>query len=325
MSNAQVPPKIHLCQLPTPLHRLNSVSEDLGIDLWIKRDDLTGFAGGGNKGRKLEYLMPQILSSGADTVVTCGAIQSNFIRQLAGACAVHGLKCVAACMELPFIDEDHRLDPPSESGGNLIFDRYFPIERHIFPNDTWDKLNEHRDTLALSEQSKGAKVFVVKLGGGSPEGVYGFYQAGLELVQQLDQPADTIIVASSSGSTHVGLAHAFQDSSTHVIGVSCDPEPELPDDLADLSSSFVSTFGIGKALKASDFDFRLDWVGPGYGVPGEAGQDAIQYLAQKEGILLDPVYSCKAFAALLDLARSKAISGRIVFWHTGGVPALFTT
>lgn len=321
LTNVTSPDRVNLCVLPTPVHRLDRISEQLQLEIYIKRDDLTGFGGGGNKGRKLEFLMPQILQSGAESVVTCGATQSNFIRQLAAACALYNLDFHAATMDLPF--EDEPLDiTPSHEGGNLYLDAYFPITRHHYPNGTWDQLDQYRDDVANSLKSQGKKVYIVKLGGSSPQGVLAFYQAGLELQKQL-QP-DTIITASSSGSTQVGLAHGFQNSKTKIIGIACDPEPELPHDLAKLSQEFVTTFPVGKPIAADEFDFRLDWVGPGYGVPSNAGQDAVAFLAKNEGILLDQIYSGKAFAALLELAKSKKISGKVVFWHTGGVPSLFT-
>lgn len=268
--------------------------------------------------------MPQILASGAETVVTCGAMQSNFIRQLAASCAVFNLKLVAACMNLPYISEDKWL-PFHHSGndGNLYLDRYFGLERRRFPDGTWDQLDDYRDEIAKELEAAGRKVFVVKLGGGSPQGVHAFFLAGEELLRQTPADIDQIVVASSSGSTQVGLAHRFMGTSTRVIGMACDPEPDIPEDLAELSREYADAFG-GQPLEVDDFDFRLDWVGPGYGVPSEAGDDAVKYLASREGILLDQVYSGKAFAGMLDLARAGGLPGRTVFWHTGGVPSLFT-
>lgn len=364
MTNVPAPPKVQLCTLPTPLHRLERVSQDLNLDVWIKRDDLTGFAAGGNKGRKLEYLLPQILASGADTVVTCGATQSNFIRQLAAACAIANLQCHAVCMDLPHepqeiqegeapsepplatdegsqsqtldiviptkvegsepIANDSRVQknapPPT---GNLYLDPYFPVHRRHLPDGTWDELDRQRDLLAQELRDQGKKVYVVKLGGGSPEAVYAFHQAGLELLAQLPEPPQNIVVSTSSGSTHVGLAHAFRDTKINLYGISADPEPELPQDLAKLSQDYVAAFHQEPALNPQDFLYTTDYVGEGYALPSPAAEEALLYLAQKEGILLDPVYSAKAFAGLLDLARTGRISGTTVFWHTGGLPALF--
>ncbi len=319
--DVQIPKSVSLCQIPTPLHRLHKASEILEIDLYIKRDDLTGFAGGGNKGRKLEFLLPKILESGANTVVTCGGTQSNFIRQLAAACAMKNIECHAACMDLPFEYEPLKTSD-SHRGGNLCLDPFFPITRHHYPNGTWDQLDLYRDQIAQELTKKGKNVFIVKLGGGSPEGVFAFYQAGLELLKQIKP--NTIITASSSGSTQVGLAHAFQNTTTNVIGIACDPEPELPNDLAQLSADFVTAFQIGQPIPANQFNFQLDWVGPGYGVSSKKGNEALKFLAKTEGILLDQIYSGKAFSALIDLAKEHKLNGTIVFWHTGGVPSLFT-
>ncbi|MDI9638902.1 D-cysteine desulfhydrase family protein [Geitlerinema splendidum] len=316
------PAKIPLCQLPTPLHRLDRVSKDLGIDLWIKRDDLTGFALGGNKGRKLEYLMQAVVDSGADTVVSCGATQSNFIRQLGAACAVSGVRCVVACMNSPYETPDRIVHGASE-GGNPDLDSWFGIERHLLPDGTWEEMDEQARALADRESTAGHTVYYIPVGGSVPLGALGFYDAGVEFKNQADQDFNFIITASSSGSTQVGLASAFAGTNTQVIGIACDPDPEVVTDLVTLSTEFAEQFGLAPSLGYSQFDFRLDYVGPGYGVPGEATLEAMRYLARTEGIVLDPVYSGKAFSGLIDLARTNQISGRVAFWHTGGTPAIF--
>lgn len=191
------PPRIPLCFLPTPFHRLDRASEILGIDLWIKRDDLTGFALGGNKGRKLEYLMADVIASGADVVVSCGGIHSNFLRQLAAACAKCGIACATAVMELPYEDAPSQGRRPSSAGGNQILGRLFGMDIRIFPDECWDVLFAHAEDLAREYEAKGSNVYRMPLGGSSPLGAYAFWKAGHEL------PGDTeaVIFASSSGST----------------------------------------------------------------------------------------------------------------------------
>ena len=308
-----------MIQAPTPLHRLNHVSNELGIDLWIKRDDLTGFAMGGNKGRKLEYLIAEALATGAEAIVSCGSSQSNFIRHLGAACAMYGLKCAAAVMETPYEDE-----LPAEPGipgrnGNVRLNEIFGVDTRAFPNGTWDELYAQSDALAEEYRARGLRVYVIPIGGSSPLGAYSFLEAGRELTAG---PFDWIVVATSSGSTQTGLSHAFRGTSTKVLGMACDPEPEIVDDFARLSEGLSHLVDV-EPIPASEFLLNLDYVGPGYGVASKAGNAAIDYLARREGILLDPIYSGKAFSGLLDLVRRGEIKGRVCFWHTGGLPALF--
>jgi 1-aminocyclopropane-1-carboxylate deaminase/D-cysteine desulfhydrase-like pyridoxal-dependent ACC family enzyme len=285
------------------------------MDVWIKRDDLTGFALGGNKGRKLEYLVPEILAHGVTAVVTCGSVQSNFIRQLGAACRVIGVRCAAAVMALPY-------EPPAEKkadtlghlGGNETLDRLFGVELRVLEDGTWDELIEGGQALAEDLRRQGEQVYEIPIGGSSVLSAYSFFRAADELKVNYDQ----IIVASSSGSTQVGLASAFRGTKTRVIGIACDPEPELPVEFAALAHELD-----GEPWDRDDLTFNMDYVGPGYGLPSEAGQAALVRLAAREGILLDPVYSAKAFAGLLDLGARGEIRGRTLFWHTGGLPTLF--
>jgi len=316
-----VPPaRIPLIQTPTPLHRLDRLSRELGVDLWIKRDDLNGLAMGGNKGRKLEYLMADVLAARAEVVVTCGAAQSNFIRQLGGACAMLGLKCAAAIMPLPF-DVEPPADQPQTGGGNLLLDSLFGVDLRFHPNGTWDDLYSQAEALALEYEALGARVYRIPVGGSSPLGAYAFFEAAKEL----DRTFDTIVFASSSGSTHTGLAYAFAGTQTRILGIACDPEPEIAEDFALLAPGLTALAPGGPIFTASDYDLDFRHVGPGYGIPSATGDAALKRLAQTEGILLDPIYTAKAFAGLLDGVARGLLVGRILFWHTGGIPALFAT
>lgn len=295
------------------------MSERLGIDLWIKRDDLTGFAFGGNKGRKLEYLMADAMASGSDTIVTCGALQSNFIRQLGAACAMFGLRCVAAVMKLPYDAAAGRPESPRADyeSGNVLLDRIMGVDLRVFPDDDWEVLYGHMDALV---NEFGPRAYKIPVGGSSPWGAYAFYRAAEELA---GERFDTIVHASSSGSTQVGLTYAFHGTSTRVLGICSDPEPEIVHDFAALAQGLDEVAGKGISLRAEDFELDVEHVGPGYGVPSDEGMAAIHDLARTEGIFLDPIYSGKAFAALIDLARQGELPGRTLFWHTGGTPALF--
>jgi len=314
------PKRIHLIQTPTPLHRLDQLSAHLGIDLWIKRDDLTGFALGGNKGRKLEYLMAEILDQGIQAVVTCGAAQSNFIRQLGAACSTQGIQCAAAVMAMPFDVEPPESNLNDALGGNLVLDRILGIDLRFYPNDTWETLYLHAEELAKEFEAKGYRTYRMPIGGSSPLGAYAFYQAAKEL----ELTFDSIVFASSSGSTHTGLAYAFHSSATRVLGIACDPEPEITQDFALLARGLDEWIIDSPCLQADDYDLNFDYVGPGYGVPSQKGIEAIELVARMEGIFLDPIYSGKAFSGLLDLVSRGELQGRVLFWHTGGIPALFT-
>lgn len=312
------PKKVPLIQAPTPLHRLERVSEELDIDLWIKRDDLTGFAMGGNKGRKLEYMMAEALDQGAQAVVTCGAMQSNFIRHLGAAAAVCGLQCAAAVMETPYEFNPPFMDGLYREGGNVLLDQWLGVDLHIYPDGTWEELYAYAEEVAQQYERKGLRVYRIPIGGSSPIGAYAFLQAGAELSSDFDW----IVFASSSGSTQVGLSHAFRRTQTKVMGIASDPEPEIVEDFAELSQGLANLIG-QESIPAEEFCVFYDMVGPGYGVPSKDGNDAIRYLAAKEGIFLDPIYSGKAFAALMELVKRGELSGKICFWHTGGLPALF--
>ena len=316
------PRRFPLIQAPTPLHRLDRVSQDLGIDLWIKRDDLTGFALGGNKGRKLEYLIAQVQDSGADTVLTCGSRQSNFIRQLAAACAVICVRLVAVVMDLPFEFELPHERGLTESGGNVWLDKLLEAELRTIPNGTWEALFDATLATEKELEEAGRTVYSIPVGGSSPLGAYAFVQAAKEIAAQASA-FDFIVTASSSGSTQTGLQYALHGSQTRLIGIACDPEPELVEEFATLAAGIDSLTGESKNLQPTDFHFDTCFVGPGYGIPSEAGMNALRYLARREGILLDPIYSAKAFAGLMELASEGTVKGRVLFWHTGGTPSLF--
>ncbi len=320
------PSRVPLCSLPTPLHRLPRASRDLGVDLWIKRDDLSGFAGGGNKGRKLEFLIAQALDEKAEVIVSAGSTQSNFLRQLACACRMFDIRCVAAAMELPY---DKGAGKPVgrsvANNGNRVLDELFGLEMRVFPDDDWEVLDAHVQAIAEKLRGQGLRVTVLPTGGSTPLGAYGFFLAGQELEAQTRDPFEAIVLPTSSGSTHAGLGYYFHGKPTRVVGVSCDPEPELSVELWRLAGGLDSITGLDRMMVREDFDFRLGYVGAGYGVPSESGDAAIEYLIKQEGILLDPIYSGKAFAGLLDLVRKGELSGRVLFWHTGGLPTLFAT
>ena len=316
--------RIPLICSPTPLHALPRASEDLGIDLWIKRDDLTGFAGGGNKGRKLEYLIADVLASGKKTVVTLGATQSNFVRQCAAACAMHELEFHAAVMDWPYPDDARKTKPVGwpdvrAETGNLLLDRWLGANVHRMTDGTFEELDS-----AAREMAEKHDAYFIPGGGSCGIGALGFIAGAGELLQQ-DPTVDVVISASGSGGTQTGLTYAFAQlgGRQRYIGVCTDDEPEMVNDFAAIAGELDDIFGDALRLTAEDFDLRLDYCGPGYGVPTEDATNAIRYLAIREGIFLDPVYTGKAFAGVMDMAKKGSLTGRVVFWHTGGFPGLF--
>ncbi len=285
----------------------------------MKRDDLTGFGGGGNKGRKLEFLIYDILEAGATRVVSCGSLQSNFVRQLGAACAVHGVACTAVVMRLPYEGTIGQPEGPIPGGGgNETLDALFGVDLRLVPDGPWETLFAETARVAGELRATGETVYEVPIGGSSPLGAYAFALAAEEVCEGWDW----VVTPCSSGSTHAGLAWAFAGTPTRVVGIACDPEEDLRDDVARLCAGIDEVAGEAKGIRPEEIDLRYDWVGRGYSVPSEAGEAATRVAARREGLLLDPVYSAKAFAGLLDLLESGEVSGHVLFWHTGGLPTL---
>lgn len=299
------------------MHRLASVSQATGRDVWIKRDDLTGFAGGGNKGRKLEYIASFLVESRADTVVTSGALQSNFVRQLGGLCAMLGIRCVAVVMRLPYEEPYGKpCGAPPADGGNVELDRLFGVELELVEDGTWDELFDRAAARVEHERAAGRNVYAVPVGGSTVLGALGFVHAAREV----EPGFDDVVVATSSGSTHAGLAWGFAGSAVRVHGIACDPEPDIGDDVARLCGELDRLLCERRSPGRGGILLHHEYVGPGYGVPSEAGEAAQRRLAREEGIVLDPVYSAKAMAGLLGLAERGELGERVLFWHTGGLP-----
>lgn len=316
-------PRRSLCHLPTPLEpapRLGAWASGASrpIDLWIKRDDLTGLALGGNKVRKLEYLIGQALADGCDTLLTAGAAQSNHCRQTAAAAAHVGLWCHLALGG----------EPPARAEGNLLLDRLFGAHLH------W--CGEHRkgeDLPALAEtlRAAGRRPFVVPYGGSNPVGALGYVAAVQEFAGQCRDRGirpTRIVVASSSGGTQAGLlvGLALEGLEVEVTGIRVDKTDATPLHAAALRDLARET----AARSGADCDpvpvLRDEALNADYGVVTGAERDAIAAAARTEGLLLDPVYTGRAFAGLVALVRKGVIAPgeTVVFWHTGGTPALFT-
>jgi D-cysteine desulfhydrase family pyridoxal phosphate-dependent enzyme len=304
-----------LANLPTPLEPLDRLADAIGTSarLLVKRDDLTGLALGGNKARKLEHLCSEALARGCDTLVTGGGPQSNHARMTAAAANRLGLRCHLALA-------GHE---PSQRDGNLLLDELLGATLHFTGAREYYEIESSIETLAGSLATEGRTPFAIPVGGASVTGVVAYAAAVDELRSQVEDPG-WIFVADGSGGTHAGLlAGLGASSATRVVGVDVGTRPDLDTIVPRLAA---------EACRATDREppsgsvvVDHDHVGDGYGALSSECAEAIRLVARTEGILLDPVYSGKAMAALLDWLREGRIGGddTVVFWATGGAPALF--
>jgi D-cysteine desulfhydrase family pyridoxal phosphate-dependent enzyme len=312
-----------LAQLPTPIEELKSLSRELGGPrLLVKRDDQTGLALGGNKTRKLEFLVGQALEQGADTLVTAGAAQSNHCRQTAAAAAKAGLRC-----ELLLNGTK-----PEVPNGNLLLDELLGARTHwVQRSEREAKLSEIPDQL----RKEGRKPYVIPVGGSNGVGATGYVLAMMELAEQLDginRRVDHVVFASSSGGTQAGIVVGAKVTSFKgkLHGVSIDKDngdgATYECELADIANETAQYIGLNAQFGASNFTVVYDYLGGGYGVVGDLEREAIRLVASREGVILDPVYAGRAMGALIDLIRKKAFrrDETVLFWHTGGAPALFS-
>ena len=315
-------PRFRLAQLPTPIETLERLSRELGgPKLLIKRDDQTGLALGGNKARKLEFLVGQALEQGAGTLVTAGAAQSNHCRQTAAAAAKAGLKC-----ELILNG-----DKPDLPQGNLLLDRLLGAKEH------WIKRSERESKLReVSEQlrAQGGKPYVIPVGGSNAVGATGYVVAMIELMEQLratKQHIDHIVFGSSSGGTQAGVVVGARVAgfTGQLLGVSIDKgDLELEsyeEEVAKIANECAEYIGLKAQFDWQNIKIVYGYLGAGYGVVGDLEREAIGLMARLEGIILDPVYAGRAFGGLVELIRKGAFKKgeTVLFWHTGGAPALF--
>lgn len=323
---------VELGFFPTPLYKLEKISAQLGANIYIKRDDFTGQnLFGGNKIRKLEYLLGQAVENDAEYVFTYGATQSNHAMQTAAACRKLGLKPVLYLLD--FVDTD-----ASNCKGNLLLDKIFGAEVHIIktlPDETLFDSKERYMAYARSHMQKleaaGHKCYSVPLGGSNFIGTTGFVAGYVELEEQLAAEgitADFIFHANGSGGTMAGLAigKKLLDSSTTIISVdAAEHSADFMDEMVELGNAALQWLGSNANMTANDFCMDEDFFAPSYEIPSEQGSAAIKLLAREEGILLDPVYSGKAFACFLDYVQKGKVpkGSNVIFWHTGGATALF--
>lgn len=309
-------PRFEIANLPTPLAPAPRLSAAIGGEVWLKRDDLTGLALGGNKARKIEFLFGRARRAGdIDTVVTVGAAQSNHARTVAAAARVAGWDC-------------HLIlggDPPVRPTGNVVLDVALGATLHFAGTNSWDELESAADVLAGKLRVAGRRPLVIPMGGSTAVGALGFVNAYLELLEQLHhadiQPA-AVVHATSTGGTQAGLdfAHRALGAGPEVIGVG------VAKSQTDLTAEVtVLVEQLGEILQldpgAGQPTVLDGYLGEAYAMPTPGCEAAFSLLASTEAVLTDFVYSAKAMHAVID--RAPVTDGPIVFWHTGGVPALF--
>lgn len=318
-------PRVRLAHLPTPLEFLPRLSAEIGgPEIWIKRDDCTGLSTGGNKTRKLEFLMAEAQAQGADLVMTQGATQSNHARQTAAFAARLGIAC-----HILLEDRTGSRDPNYNWNGNVFLDHLHgaTTERHPGGGD----MNAIMETVADRFRAQGRRVYTIVGGGSNPTGALGYANCALELVHQANETGlviDHIVHATGSAGTQAGLVTGLRaiNAGIPVLGIGVRaPRAKQEENVFALARATAAKLGCPDAVRREDVVANTDYVGDGYGIPTQDGLAAIAMFARLEGILLDPVYSGKGAAGLIDLVRNGRFEKgeRIVFLHTGGSAALF--
>jgi len=318
--------RVSLGHFPTPLERLDRLTRRLdGPEIHVKRDDCTGLATGGNKTRKLEYLVAEAIAQGADTLVTQGATQSNHVRQTAAAARRHGMAC-HALLERRVVN----MGAPYETGGNVLLDDLLGCQYEF--RDSGIDMNAAAREFGERLRAEGRKPYVIPGGGSNALGALGYAACAAEFVAQADAQGlrfDAIVHATGSTGTQAGLVaglHAM-NAPIEVIGISVRANRETQvSNVHRLACATLELLGVGGTLPRERVRVYDEYVGAGYGQPTASMVEAVRMLAQEEGLLLDPVYSGKGMAGMIGLVRAGVLRAgqRIAFLHTGGASALFS-
>ncbi len=330
-------PRVPLAHLPTPLERMERLSGRFeGIDLLIKRDDQTGLAFGGNKARKLEFILADALAKGADTIITWAGVQSNWCRQTAAAAARLGLRSILVLFRKP--------GGSTEPNGNLLLDMIFDARVEIVDATAETKMMELSGVadvigrLEDEERSSGRVPYIASIGGSrvegsmtEPLGAIGYVEAFMEIFEQTSAMGcvpDAIVLATGSGSTQGGLLVGAKilSSETKIIGISVSEDEEtMSRYVREISEATLDLLGADRRLEEGDVIVLPEYLQEGYGILTREVADAVGLVATTEGILLDPVYTGKAMSGLIDLLGKGTFppGSTILFLHSGGTPALF--
>ncbi|HQU70292.1 MAG TPA: D-cysteine desulfhydrase [Albidovulum sp.] len=318
-------PRHFLAHLPTPLERLDRLTKEFGgPEIWIKRDDCTGLSTGGNKTRKLEFLMAEAEAEGADMVMTQGATQSNHARQTAAFAAKLGMEC-----HILLEDRTGYNHASYNQNGNVLLDHLHGATTEKRP--AGGDMNAEMEAVAERFRAEGRKVFTIPGGGSNPTGALGYVNCAFELLGQVNDRGlriDHIVHATGSAGTQAGLITGLKAINAGIpllgIGVRA-PKARQEEMVFALAEKTAANLGCPGVVRREDVVANSDYVGDGYGIPSESGLEAIRLFAELEGILLDPVYSAKGAAGMIDLIRKGHFrkGERIVFLHTGGAAGLF--
>ncbi|WP_395728927.1 1-aminocyclopropane-1-carboxylate deaminase [Nakamurella sp.] len=321
-------PRYPLLFGPSPVHRLDRLSEYLGgASIWAKREDVnSGLAFGGNKTRKLEYLVPEALAQGADTLVSIGGVQSNHTRQVAAVAAKLGLKAVL--VQEKWVDWD---DPVNDKVGNILLSRIMGADVRLDPSGFGIEFKDSWDRALDDVRRSGGVPYAIPAGASDhPLGGLGFANWAEEVRQQEDELGvffDTIIVCSVTGSTHAGMIAGFagQDRPRRVLGIDASAKIDATrEQVARIARSTAELIGLGRDLRDDEITVLDGWAGDLYGIPVRSTIDAITLTGRLEGMIIDPVYEGKSMAGLIDLVRQGEIGreSTVLYAHLGGQPAL---
>jgi len=313
--------RIKLGHFPTPIEYLKNVTKYLGgPNIFIKRDDCTGLATGGNKTRKLEFLIPEAIKNKAELIVTVGAVQSNHARQTAAACTLMGLKCL-------IILEQRLKDPPESymKSGNVFLDKLFGAKIKVCPKN--EDVSKYSEKLIKDIKSKGTNVYFIPGGGSNSVGALGYVECLNEIIQENKKyNFSQIVHATGSAGTQAGLlaGRKYFNCDIPVIGICVRHKKDIQVDKVYTEAKKTCEKLRCNILNKSDVIVYDEFIGSGYGEPTEEMKEATKLLAKKEAILLDPVYSGKAFAGLIGLIKNKKFTkdDNVLFIHTGGAVSL---
>ena len=317
--------KLPLLCGPTPLLHMPTLSKELGIALYFKRDDMTPLALGGNKLRKLEYLAAEAVEQGATTLLTMGGAQTNHGRLTAAVAAKLGLKCHILCID----------SYPGELSANLLLDRIMGAEVTLREDDGRPsdvQLAELEAEVTARLESAGERVYSIPIGGSNALGMLGYYECALELTEQaarMNLGEARVVVAAGSLGTYLGLFCGLRESGSTLglTGVAISPfDAEKMARLLAYHAEVKALYGLEAEVSAGDFHMEAGYVRGGYNVPSREVREAVEQVARSEGVLLDPCYTGKAFAGLMDMVREGKIAQgeTVIFLHTGGMPGLYT-
>lgn len=311
--------KVSFLNLPTPIDYMENISKDLGIKLYVKRDDLTRLGTGGNKLRKLEYLLKDAMDHGATALITAGGAQTNHGRLTAAVAAKYGLKCAIVTAD----------EYPGELSANLLLDGIMSAE--VYMDNTGITREEAMEKVAEDWASKGEKPYLIPVGGSNDIGMLGYYECAMEMASQakemnIEDPR--VVVTVGSLGTYIGLAagQLNEDLPFRLTGIAIEPFEDAKQEALDYYNSSKEFHHMTYEASKEDFDINCNYDRGAYNNPVKEVREAIYYMGSREGIIVDPCYTGKTFAGILDMVKSGEIKQgeNVIMIHTGGIPGIYT-